>query len=111
MIMVGDGRLWLGDQTMVSVGSRWLYRGERDARREESIRKNKNRTVISQVRTDHQGFDEFMNVVIDETLQIYQPKKDGGKAVKEPEELGRILLKGEFGLHFGKSWIDRGGNV
>ena len=42
-----------------------------------------------------QGFDEFMNVVIDETLQIYQPKKDGGKAVKESEELGRILLKGE----------------
>lgn len=43
-----------------------------------------------------QGFDEFMNVVIDETLQIYQPKKDGGKAVKESEELGRLLLKGEW---------------
>jgi len=50
--------------------------------------------------TDPQGFDEFMNVVIDETVQIYQPKKDGGKAVKEPEELGRILLKGESnGVH------------
>lgn len=36
-----------------------------------------------------------MNVVIDETVQVYQPKKDGSKAVKEPESLGRILLKGE----------------
>ncbi|KAK1925939.1 hypothetical protein DB88DRAFT_485678 [Papiliotrema laurentii] len=41
------------------------------------------------------GFDEFMNVVIDETTQIYQPKKDESKPVKEPEQLGRILLKGD----------------
>ena len=36
-----------------------------------------------------------MNVVIDECVQIYQPKKDGAKGVKAPEDLGRILLKGE----------------
>lgn len=36
-----------------------------------------------------------MNVVIDETVQVYQPKKEGSKAVKESEELGRILLKGQ----------------
>ena len=48
-------------------------------------------------RADAQGFDEFMNVVIDETIQHYQPKKDGSKAAKASEELGRILLKGELG--------------
>lgn len=37
-----------------------------------------------------------MNVVIDDTVQIYQPKKDSSKPVKAPEELGRILLKGEL---------------
>jgi hypothetical protein len=48
------------------------------------------------LRLTQKGFDEFMNVVIDETIQHYQPKKDGSKAVKPSEELGRILLKGEL---------------
>lgn len=52
-----------------------------------------------------QGFDEFMNVVIDETIQHYQPKKDGSKAAKASEELGRILLKGEFGLMEVHEWL------
>ena len=43
-----------------------------------------------------------MNVVIDETTQIYQPKKDESKPVKEPEQLGRILLKGGFGDEFAR---------
>ena len=37
-----------------------------------------------------------MNVVIDETVQVYQPKKDGSQPSKENEDLGRILLKGEL---------------
>ena len=37
-----------------------------------------------------------MNLVIDDCVQVYQPKKDGSKTVKAPEDLGRILLKGEF---------------
>ena len=55
-------------------------------------------------RADAQGFDEFMNVVIDETIQHYQPKKDGSKAVKASEELGRILLKGELDSARGELW-------
>lgn len=38
-----------------------------------------------------QGFDEFMNVVLDDCEEVYEPKsKQAGKRV----ELGRILLKG-----------------
>jgi len=35
------------------------------------------------------GFDEFMNVVIDEAEEVYQ--KDG----KQKRSIGRILLKGD----------------
>lgn len=38
--------------------------------------------------TNSQGFDEFMNVVVDEAFEISE--KDGTRT-----ELGRILLKGD----------------
>jgi len=36
-----------------------------------------------------QGFDEFMNVVIDEAAEVYV------KETKPRRELGRIMLKGD----------------
>jgi small nuclear ribonucleoprotein E len=43
---------------------------------------------LSDVLTSLQGFDEFMNVVIEEAYEVNA--KDGTKT-----ELGRILLKGD----------------
>ncbi|ORY31782.1 putative small nuclear ribonucleo protein E [Naematelia encephala] len=39
------------------------------------------------------GFDEFMNVVVDDTEEVYIEKP--GKETKPRRDLGRILLKGD----------------
>lgn len=59
-------------------------------------------------RADGQGFDEFMNVVLDETEEVYDCSAKPGKEVKPRRSLGelrqygnaltlagRILLKGD----------------
>lgn len=40
------------------------------------------------------GFDEFMNVVMAEAVEVYTEKAKGEKA-GTTRELGRILLKGD----------------
>ncbi|AMD22514.1 HHL256Cp [Eremothecium sinecaudum] len=41
------------------------------------------------------GFDEFMNVVIDDALQIPVDEKSGNELPEKAVKLGRILLKGD----------------
>nr|POE88009.1 small nuclear ribonucleoprotein e [Quercus suber]POE88013.1 small nuclear ribonucleoprotein e [Quercus suber] len=45
------------------------------------------------------GFDEFMNLVVDDAVEVKQPGKDGKVVLAEGEverrELGQILLKGD----------------
>ncbi|EIW67771.1 small nuclear ribonucleoprotein E [Tremella mesenterica] len=41
------------------------------------------------------GFDEFMNLVLDEAEEVYDCAAKPGKPVKPRRELGRILLKGD----------------
>ncbi|RSH79216.1 mRNA splicing protein sme1 [Apiotrichum porosum] len=41
------------------------------------------------------GFDEFMNVVLDEAEEVYDCSAKPGKEVKPRRSLGRILLKGD----------------
>ncbi|QLG72762.1 hypothetical protein HG535_0D04710 [Zygotorulaspora mrakii] len=41
------------------------------------------------------GFDEFMNVVIDEALEIPVDYKTGTENIENARSLGRILLKGD----------------
>lgn len=40
-----------------------------------------------------QGFDEFMNLVIDEAVEVTIEKKDG--TPEERRKIGQILLKGD----------------
>jgi small nuclear ribonucleoprotein E len=40
-----------------------------------------------------QGFDEFMNLVIDDAVEVTMPKKDG--TGEERRKVGQILLKGD----------------
>jgi small nuclear ribonucleoprotein E len=40
-----------------------------------------------------QGFDEFMNLVIDEAVEVTIAKKDG--TPEERRKIGQILLKGD----------------
>ncbi|EDO14418.1 hypothetical protein Kpol_218p3 [Vanderwaltozyma polyspora DSM 70294] len=41
------------------------------------------------------GFDEFMNVVIDDALEVPVDVKTGKEKLDEARKLGRILLKGD----------------
>lgn len=42
---------------------------------------------------DAQGFDEFMNLVIDDAVEVTIEKKDG--TPEERRKIGQILLKGD----------------
>lgn len=46
----------------------------------------------STVLTAGQGFDEFMNLVIDDAIEVTLAKKD---APEERRKVGQILLKGD----------------
>ncbi|KAK6458326.1 uncharacterized protein RJT20DRAFT_30809 [Scheffersomyces xylosifermentans] len=59
---------YLQQQSLVTI---WLYE-----------------QTASRIQGKIRGFDEFMNIVIDDAVEI--STKDGSK-----EELGRILLKGD----------------
>ena len=41
------------------------------------------------------GFDEFMNLVIDDAVEVKQAGKDGVVPENSRRELGQILLKGD----------------
>lgn len=41
------------------------------------------------------GFDEFMNLVIDDAVEVKQPTKDNPSPENPRRELGQILLKGD----------------
>ncbi|KAI7708923.1 hypothetical protein KC322_g4893, partial [Hortaea werneckii] len=41
------------------------------------------------------GFDEFMNLVIDDAVEVKQPTKAEPEPVDARRELGQILLKGD----------------
>ncbi|AAS50482.1 AAR116Wp [Eremothecium gossypii ATCC 10895] len=41
------------------------------------------------------GFDEFMNVVVDEAVEVPVDEKSGEEQVGRSTRLGRILLKGD----------------
>ncbi|WRT66770.1 uncharacterized protein IL334_003733 [Kwoniella shivajii] len=41
------------------------------------------------------GFDEFMNLVLDDAEEVYDCAAKPGKEVPPRKELGRILLKGD----------------
>lgn len=42
---------------------------------------------------DEQGFDEFMNVVIDEAEEVYDCSAKPGKEVKPRRDLGEFLFR------------------
>lgn len=41
------------------------------------------------------GFDEYMNLVLDDAYEVYMKQKDGSSSDKKSKAVGRILLKGE----------------
>lgn len=47
------------------------------------------------IRGKIRGFDEFMNVVIDDAAQVPVDKNTGKEQVEKSLSLGRILLKGD----------------
>lgn len=51
--------------------------------------------VQIRIRGKISGFDEFMNVVIDDALEIPIDVKTGSELEHEATKLGRILLKGD----------------
>lgn len=51
--------------------------------------------VGTRIRGKVSGFDEFMNVVIDDAIEIPVDAKTGKELVSKGTKLGRILLKGD----------------
>ncbi|CUS24122.1 LAQU0S14e00628g1_1 [Lachancea quebecensis] len=51
--------------------------------------------VQTRIRGRISGFDEFMNVVIDDAAEIPIDSKTGSELPDQAVELGRILLKGD----------------
>ncbi|CEP62878.1 mRNA splicing protein SME1 LALA0_S06e05930g [Lachancea lanzarotensis] len=51
--------------------------------------------VQTRIRGKISGFDEFMNVVIDDALEIPIDPKSGSEVSEKAVQLGRILLKGD----------------
>ena len=49
-------------------------------------------SFLPQLLTAAQGFDEFMNLVIDDAIEVKLAKKD---APEERRKVGQILLKGD----------------
>lgn len=47
------------------------------------------------IRGTIRGFDEFMNVVIDDAIEVPVDTKTGTEQVDKGTKLGRILLKGD----------------
>lgn len=45
---------------------------------------------------DIQGFDEFMNVVLDETEEVYDCSAKPGKEVKPRRSLGELQLHSDY---------------
>ena len=66
---------YLQQQTPVSI---WLYE-----------------QVGYRIRGKIRGFDEFMNIVIDDAYQVQINKETGKEDIGKSESLGRILLKGD----------------
>lgn len=66
---------YLQQQTPVSI---WLYE-----------------QVGYRIRGKIRGFDEFMNIVIDDAYQVPINKETGKEDIGKSESLGRILLKGD----------------
>ena len=51
--------------------------------------------VSTRIRGKINGFDEFMNVVIDDAVEIPVDPQTGTEQVDKGKKLGRILLKGD----------------
>lgn len=51
--------------------------------------------VGTRIRGKISGFDEFMNVVIEDALEIPVDIKTGVEQIEKSKKLGRILLKGD----------------
>lgn len=51
--------------------------------------------VGTRIRGKISGFDEFMNVVIEEAVEIPVDVKTGVEQIEKSKRLGRILLKGD----------------
>lgn len=51
--------------------------------------------VGTRIRGKISGFDEFMNVVIEEAVEIPVDVKTGVEQIEKSKKLGRILLKGD----------------
>lgn len=63
------------------------YRGQAEGTRQYHVQ-------YSALDADNaQGFDEFMNLVIDDAVEVSTEKKDG--APEERRNIGQILLKGD----------------
>ena len=51
--------------------------------------------VSTRIRGKINGFDEFMNVVIDDAVEIPVDPQTGNEQADKGKKLGRILLKGD----------------
>lgn len=41
------------------------------------------------------GYDEHLNLLIDDTSQIYNAEDESGNLVEKEEKLGRIIIRGD----------------
>jgi small nuclear ribonucleoprotein E len=69
----------------------WLYENL-GMRIEGKLRVRLRPPLLAHVLTVMQGFDEFMNLVIDDATEVTLAKKD---APEERRKVGQILLKGD----------------
>ncbi|KAM4055717.1 LSM domain-containing protein [Hirsutella rhossiliensis] len=77
-------RVWLYEQLSIRIEGKIRVGGPLTSRRSDSKL------------TNTQGFDEFMNLVIDDAVEVKQPPRGAAKADVEPRKpLGQILLKGD----------------
>ncbi|CAI6337193.1 unnamed protein product [Periconia digitata] len=80
-------------QTRATV-SIWLYEnlGMRIEGKLRVRATQKRKRLRGCILTELQGFDEFMNLVIDDAVEVTLSKKD---APEERRKLGQVLLKGD----------------
>lgn len=67
----------------------------------EELRKSLNKVILIKIKKNRlfrgllKSFDQHLNLLIDDCIQIYETENEEGGLVEEREELGEILIRGD----------------
>jgi len=67
----------------------------------EELRKSLNKVILIKIKKNRlfrgvlTSFDQHLNILIDDSTQIYEIENEKGELVEEHEELGEILIRGD----------------